>query len=116
MGNEIDVRIGAKIRLQRQLAGLSQSRLSADIGVSYQQLQKYEKGADRISASKLELVARSLGVSVSTFFDLETLPPEEVDSLAWEAALLNRAFLKLTDERKKSALLALVTAFAEPDS
>jgi len=69
---EVDVIVGRRLRELRMLAGLSQSDLAATIGLTFQQLQKYERGVNRISASKLYLLAGHLCVPVSTFFvDLE---------------------------------------------
>lgn len=61
----IDIATGTRLRLQRKAAGLSQADLAAALGVSYQQLQKYERGENRVSASKLVKAAERLGVSLS---------------------------------------------------
>ena len=65
----IDVEVGGKIKAQRRLAGMSQNILADRLGVTFQQIQKYEKGANRISASKLWDIARFFSVDVSYFFD-----------------------------------------------
>ena len=64
----IDVHIGQRLRLRRKLAGLSQEQLAERVGVTFQQMQKYEKGTNRISASRLFAAARLLSVPVSYFF------------------------------------------------
>ncbi len=65
----IDVQIGRRIRLRRTLLGLSQQTLAAEVGLSFQQVQKYEKGTNRLGASRLFQIAEALGVSVADFFE-----------------------------------------------
>ena len=67
--NPIDVHVGARIRLRRTLLGISQSALAEAIGLTFQQVQKYEKGMNRVSSSRLMDVANALDVSVSYFFE-----------------------------------------------
>lgn len=65
----VDVHVGARVRQRRVLLGLSQSKLGQHIGVTFQQMQKYESGANRISASRLWRLARELDVPVQYFFE-----------------------------------------------
>jgi len=65
----IDVEVGQRIRIQRLAAGLSQSELAERIGVTFQQVQKYEKGMNRVGAGRLTNIARVLNVPVASFFD-----------------------------------------------
>jgi transcriptional regulator with XRE-family HTH domain len=65
----VDTHIGQRLRMQRKLAGLSQEQLAERLGVTFQQVQKYEKGTNRISASRLFGAARLLSVPVSFFFE-----------------------------------------------
>jgi transcriptional regulator with XRE-family HTH domain len=65
----IDVEVGQRIRIQRLAAGLSQSELAERIGVTFQQVQKYEKGMNRVGAGRLTKIARVLNVPVGSFFD-----------------------------------------------
>ena len=65
----IDVHVGARVYLRRTLLGLNQTTLGKAIGVSFQQLQKYERGVNRISASRLFILSRALEVPVSFFFE-----------------------------------------------
>ena len=58
-----DTAVGRRIRLARSAAGLNQTQLARDVGVTFQQIQKYEKGTNRVSASRMALIARSLGVT-----------------------------------------------------
>ena len=82
----IDIEVGQRIRIQRLAAGLSQSELAERVGVTFQQVQKYEKGANRVGAGRLTRIARVLNVPVSSFFDgRETI--EEVEQLGFEAPL-----------------------------
>ena len=65
----VDVHVGRAVRWRRKLRGLSQQALAERIGLTFQQVQKYETGANRISASALHAIARTLEVPVSFFFD-----------------------------------------------
>jgi transcriptional regulator with XRE-family HTH domain len=65
----IDIHVGARVRLRRNLLGIRQEKLGRAVGVSYQQIQKYEKGTDRIGASRLFNLGRALDVPVSFFFE-----------------------------------------------
>jgi transcriptional regulator with XRE-family HTH domain len=67
--NPIDVHVGARVRLRRTLLGLSQEKLGEAIGLTFQQVQKYERGANRVGASRLFDLGRVLDVPVSFFFD-----------------------------------------------
>ena len=67
--NPIDVHVGARIRLRRTLLGISQERLAEMIGLTFQQVQKYERGANRVSSSRLLDLAQGLDVTVSYFFE-----------------------------------------------
>src|ERR1044071_7899344 len=67
--NPIDVRVGARLRLRRNMLGLSQEKLGEAIGLTFQQVQKYERGANRIGASRLWDLSRVLDCPVSFFFD-----------------------------------------------
>lgn len=69
MVHSVDLHVGKRIRHQRLLAGLTQVDLASQIGVRFQQLQKYETGANRVSASRLWMIAKRLDVPVTWFFD-----------------------------------------------
>lgn len=91
--NPVDRHVGLRIRLRRRQAGFSQQRLAEIIGLTFQQVQKYERGANRVSASKLWDIAEALGVSPAYFFEglagdtPWTLPADD----------LMHAFLSLTE-------------------
>jgi len=76
-GHPIDVHVGQRVRLRRTLLGWSQEKLAQALGLTFQQVQKYERGANRIGASRLFDLSRVLDVPVSFFFDdmpLEAMP------------------------------------------
>ncbi|PVM84490.1 transcriptional regulator [Caulobacter radicis] len=65
----IDIFVGTRVRVRRKALGITQEKLGDRLGLTFQQIQKYERGANRISASKLYAIARALGVPVAFFFD-----------------------------------------------
>lgn len=65
----VDVHVGTRIRQQRTLLGMSQSKLAEAVGLTFQQIQKYEKGSNRIGASRMWQFAQALGVPVASFFE-----------------------------------------------
>ncbi len=73
----VDVHVGAQVRLRRKLLGMTQTGLGDAIGLTFQQVQKYERGANRISASRLCELSRVLDVPIIYFF--EGMPPEVAD-------------------------------------
>jgi transcriptional regulator with XRE-family HTH domain len=74
--NQIDAHVGSRVRSRRVLLGLSQEKLGGALGLTFQQIQKYERGANRIGASRLFNLSRALDVPVSYFFD--AISPEIV--------------------------------------
>lgn len=123
--NAIDSYVGSRIRTRRQLLGLSQERLADQIGVTFQQVQKYEKGMNRVGASRLQRIAEVLGVSPSFFFQqgesefsVNVDTPAMVDPVAEflhskEGLALNRAFMKINDVQLREKIVALVKAMAQ---
>ena len=65
----VDLHVGARIRMRRRFIGMSQQSLADTLGLTFQQVQKYERGSNRVSASKLYEIARALGVGTSYFFE-----------------------------------------------
>ena len=128
--NAIDSYVGARIRMRRQLLGMSQERLAEQIGVTFQQVQKYEKGINRIGASRLQRIADVLHTSVSFFFEQENSEPLTLQGLdlsansdpvaeflrTKEGLVLNRAFLKIADRNIRETIIALVKAMAQAES
>ncbi|UWR34362.1 helix-turn-helix domain-containing protein [Sulfitobacter sp. W027] len=80
MVHVVDVHVGKRIRQRRWLTGMTQQKLAELVGIKFQQIQKYETGANRVSASRLWDIADALGVPVSFFF--EGLKDEAVDGSA----------------------------------
>ena len=77
--NPIDIHVGGRLRHCRTLLGLSQEKLGEAVGITFQQLQKYERGCNRISASRLFNLSQVMGVPVSFFFD--EIPPKLVEGV-----------------------------------
>jgi transcriptional regulator with XRE-family HTH domain len=125
--NPIDIRVGARLRLRRNMLGLSQEKLGEAIGLTFQQVQKYERGANRIGASRLHELSRVLDVPVSFFFN-ETDPVRapamggfaeppvdafEADPLRkQETVELVRAYFAIEDATVRRSLLDLAKALA----
>lgn len=84
MAHKVDVHVGKRIRQRRWLTGMTQQKLAELVGIKFQQIQKYETGANRVSASRLWDIADALDVSVSFFF--EGLKSDEADDATEEAA------------------------------
>jgi transcriptional regulator with XRE-family HTH domain len=125
--NPIDVRVGARLRLRRNMLGLSQEKLGEAIGLTFQQVQKYERGANRIGASRLHELSRVLDVPVTFFFDdtdpvrapamggfaEPTVETVETDPLRKpETNELVRAYFSIEDGAVRRRLLDLTKALA----
>jgi transcriptional regulator with XRE-family HTH domain len=113
----VELAIGARIRTRRRQLGLSQSDLAEKLGVSFQQVQKYERGANRVAASTLVAAAGALGVTVSWLVGEDgTTRADEEDifrALSRPGALeILQAFNDISDPRARVALLALVQEMA----
>jgi transcriptional regulator with XRE-family HTH domain len=105
--NPIDVRVGARLRLRRTMLGLSQEKLGDAIGLTFQQVQKYERGANRIGASRLHELSRVLDVPISFFFD--DTDPVRAPAMGGFAAPPAEAFV--SDPLRKPETLELVRAY-----
>ena len=116
----IDQHVGARLRLRRTVLGLSQEKVAKAVGVTFQQLQKYEAGQNRISASRLHAVAKLLDIDIPFVFDgvrvgarVETPPDREGDvRLNRETLELARNYLRIADPRTRKALFDLIAASA----
>ena len=110
----VDVAVGARIRLLRKLKGLSQQALAEAAGVTFQQIQKYERGANRVSASMLARIAKTLGVPVAEMFGEAS--PANASAVVEVAALLAEpgalellsAYANLPRGASRSALVEFV--------
>ena len=103
--------IGARVRAARLMSGLSQERLADKIGVTFQQVQKYEKGANRISAAGLHSIATAVGVPVMALMapDTEGAAPDPIAHLlTTENMRLIQAFSGIDDPKVRTRVLGLV--------
>lgn len=117
MEQDIDLHLGKKLRARRRMLGLTQQQLAEVVGVRFQQIQKYECGANRISASRLWDLAEVLNVPISYFYDgLHSSPRELADageeSTNAESRDLIRAYYQL-DEIPRRRLLDLARSLNE---
>lgn len=124
--NPIDRHVGSRVRMRRMLAGVSQEKLGEALGLTFQQVQKYEKGANRISASRLQQIAKMLDVPVSYFFDGAPTGDTPTggfsdaasttyisDFLATsEGVQLTKAFVRIKSARIRRRVIDLVEALA----
>ncbi len=125
--NPIDVHVGSRVRLRRTLLGMSQEKLGEAIGLTFQQVQKYERGANRIGASRLYDLSRVLDVPVSFFFDdinpevvAAAVDPGEAAAQRYEpdpmmrreTLELVRAYYRIPDAQLRRRLFDLTKAIA----
>ena len=128
--NPIDIHVGKRVRLRRTLLGMSQEKLGKAVNLTFQQVQKYERGTNRIGSSRLYQLSQVLDISVSYFFD--GLPSEfsglkapgladvkiasfEGDPLVKRETLeLVRAYYRITDPSVRKRVFELVKAVAKP--
>jgi transcriptional regulator with XRE-family HTH domain len=130
--NPVDVHVGSRVRLQRMLLGISQEKLGEQLGLTFQQVQKYEKGVNRIGASRLFDLSKVLGVPIQFFY--EEVPGEGPRSAASaglgerptdtymfeflntrEGLELNRAFARIADPKARRAVIELVRTLGGED-
>ena len=111
---EIDAHIGARLRLLRKGSGVTQAQLGQVLGVTFQQVQKYETGRNRLSTSKLYYAAQALGVSVQAFYDgLPGAPaPVAPAVIARRELRLLRAWRAIADAHTQRKLLELIEEWA----
>src|ERR1700747_872955 len=116
-----DMDVGRRIRAQRLVRGLSQTDLGRSLGITFQQVQKYEKGANRVGAGRLTQIARGLNVPVNTFFEgrdnIEKVAAQGVDSPLSlithpHAFRLLQAYSTLTDGELRRSIVELVERIA----
>lgn len=123
--HQIDIHVGNRLRARRLVLGLSQEKLGERLGITFQQIQKYEKGTNRVSASKLQAAAEVLGVPISYFFeDNNVSAPDglvrEVDEigtflLSRDGVSLNRAFTSIKNKRVRQSIVTLAKALADAE-
>jgi transcriptional regulator with XRE-family HTH domain len=131
--NPIDRHVGSRVRMRRILLGMSQEKLGEALGLTFQQIQKYEKGTNRIGASRLQQISRTLNVPPAFFFDGAPLPdgagmengaahsavaesPNSnfvLDFIATAEGLhLNKAFARIQDSKVRKRIIDLVESLA----
>lgn len=116
----IDIEVGGRIKAQRLARRMTQGHLAAMIGITFQQVQKYERGTNRVGASRLQSIAQTLAVPVAFFFE----GPTEMEAVAAtedimqfvgssEGLALNRAFSRVKKMETRRRIAALVTAISQ---
>ena len=129
--NPIDKHVGARVRMRRMMLGMSQEKLGNSLGLTFQQVQKYEKGTNRIGASRLQQISHILQVPVSFFFEgapavamgprVEGMgeapsPAYISDFLATSDGLaLTKAFMRISDSKLRRRIVDLVEQIAVGD-
>ena len=131
--NPIDKHVGSRVRMRRVLLGMSQEKLGEALNLTFQQVQKYEKGTNRIGASRLQQISKTLNVPPAYFFDgapsfdendnksapsaaAEAGSAYVVDFLSTTEGLnLNRAFARIQDAKIRKRVVDLVNALAGDD-
>jgi transcriptional regulator with XRE-family HTH domain len=116
--NPVDEAVGASIRLLRKRRKMSQAELGKALGVTFQQVQKYENGKNRVGASRLHMVATALNVPIGELFDGATATSSSrsraTKSLAFDSRSLRlaEAFVKISDKALRSSLVDVAEAMA----
>ena len=125
--NPIDAQVGNRVRIRRMLIGMSQEKLGDLLGLTFQQVQKYEKGVNRIGAGRLYEVSRILGVPIDFFYEgvassesgmaeSESPPPVMEFVSSGEGLQLSLAFMKIKDPKVRKRMLDLVKSLAEDEA
>ena len=127
--NPIDKHVGSRVRMRRMLVGMSQEKLGEALGLTFQQVQKYEKGTNRIGASRLHRIASVLGVPIEFFYDgaphgsaaapgfAESSSSTYVSDFlsTGEGVQLVKAFLGIKDPKIRRKVVELITALASTE-
>ncbi|MDD9332195.1 MAG: helix-turn-helix transcriptional regulator [Bartonella sp.] len=122
----MDIYVGTRIRLRRNILGLTQEKLGEKLGITFQQIQKYEKGTNRVGASRLQAIAEIMDVPVSYFFDkgigiqsLEGFTESDNNFIDFcsssEGIQLMRAFTNISDAKVRRKIIDLAKALSEED-
>src|SRR5262245_13803825 len=126
-GNPIDKHVGSRVRMRRMMLGMSQTKLGEALGITFQQVQKYEKGTNRIGASRLQHIGHILQVPVPFFFEGSphvpagsatkgrSLPPDQfADFMATRDGLaLAKSFMRINSIQVRRRIVALVEEIEE---
>ncbi len=133
--NPVDKHVGSRVRMRRVLLGMSQEKLGEALSLTFQQVQKYEKGTNRIGASRLNQISKTLGVPVSFFFDGAPLDASLGDGDQTSAGFaeneqatyisdimstadglqLAKAFSRIRDPKRRRMIIAMANTLAEED-
>jgi transcriptional regulator with XRE-family HTH domain len=121
--NDVDAHVGARLRQRRMLLGISQEQLAEMLGLTFQQVQKYERGTNRVSASRLFQLARSLDTPITWFFDdmegdrgterVETAGEDSDPMSRRETLELVRVYSRIDDRKVRKKLYEMAKALAE---
>jgi transcriptional regulator with XRE-family HTH domain len=128
--NPVDGQVGSRVRLRRMLIGMSQEKLGELLGLTFQQVQKYEKGVNRIGAGRLYEVSRILDVPIDYFYEgvvgqsagrggfaeSDAAPPVMEFVSSGEGLQLSLAFMRIKDAKVRKRVLDLVKSLAEESS
>lgn len=129
--NPVDIHVGSRVRLRRMLVGLSQEKLGQSMGLTFQQIQKYEKGVNRIGASRLYDLSQILKVPVGFFYEGMNqsdgsantgMAEENTEAFLYEflntrdGLELNRAFVKVSDANIRKSVIDLVRSLGRSAS
>lgn len=123
--NSVDVHVGARVRGRRMAVGLTQDKLAKSLGITFQQIQKYEKGVNRIGAGRLQAIARILEKPVSFFYadasgplsatllEAQNAATARRPAVPMEALKLIKSFARIEDQEARRHLLGLAQILAE---
>lgn len=116
--SDVDVAIGIEIKRRRLQVSMTQEELGASSGVTFQQIQKYERGVNRVSASRLQRIAATLGCSMADLMGAAADGPSAAPADSGFAALpavraLGRSFERLTDDRQREAACIMMAGLAK---
>ena len=119
--NDVDRFVGERIRLYRSMIGMSQQKLAEHLGVTFQQLHKYERGENRIGSGRLLMVATALGIPITFLLDQDgfkqrqgsaALAEPETPEAVRDAYSIGRAFSQITDPEVRRSITTLVQSLA----
>lgn len=113
---DIDRHVGERIRRRRVMLGLTQEQLGEALGISYQQIQKYETGANRVSAGRLFMISQILEVNIAVLFDgIGEKNEDDIGNTSRHVIELVRAFSKISDEKVRGSVMSLVRTLSDRD-
>jgi transcriptional regulator with XRE-family HTH domain len=124
--NPIDKHVGSRVRMRRMMLGMSQEKLGDSLNLTFQQVQKYEKGTNRIGASRLQQIAAILQVPVSFFFEGAPHAPGQIEGMAEapspayisdylatsDGLALTKAFMRIKSSKLRRRIVELVEQIA----